>query len=185
MSHNRKIISSIQKIAGTFKEDKVSIYLAEVKSIEGNTCTCYIEDDVEVPNCQLQASVCDGLLIVPTIGSNVVIMTSIKNDNYVVQYSDIDSYYLQVGDGSIEILNDGSITLNDGSFGGLIKIIELVTKLNNIENLVNDLVAKYNTHTHLVSSVGSPTAPTTTTETNTLTPTQQADIENTKITQGI
>ena len=113
-------------------------------------------------------------------------MYSTQNDPFIALYSDIDSAYLQVGDSSIEILNDGSITLNDGSYNGLVKVADLVTKLNNLENLVNDLISKFNSHTHiltLTSGTGT-AAPTAAPETNTLTPTKQSDLENSKITHG-
>ena len=75
-----------------------------------------------------------------------------------------------------------SFVFNDGELGGLVKVIELTEKLNNIENLVNDLITKYNAHTHNVTAVGSPTGPSLVQETQTLTPTQQSEIEDTKIT---
>jgi hypothetical protein len=183
---DRAVITAIQKMAGTFREDKVRIEVGTVKSIEGNTCTCYVSDDMLLPNIQLQASVCDGWLLVPAVGSTVIVLYSTQNDPFIALYSDIDSAYLQVGDSSIEILNDGSITLNDGSFNGLVKVADLVTKLNNLENLVNDLVSKFNSHTHiltLTSGTGT-AAPTAAPETTTLTPTQQSDLENKLITHG-
>ena len=83
------------------------------------------------------------------------------------------------------IIQDGLIQFNDGSYGGLVQVINLVQKLNNLENLVNDLVAKFNMHVHpgVQSGAGS-TGPTVSLETGTLTPTEQADIENTEVTHG-
>jgi hypothetical protein len=83
-------------------------------------------------------------------------------------------------------IKDGLITLNDGSLGGLVEVAALVTRLNNAENMVNDLAAKFNGHTHILAlSAGTGTAAATVTqETTTLTPTQRGDIENTKITHG-
>jgi hypothetical protein len=77
---------------------------------------------------------------------------------------------------------DGEIVLNEGSYGGLIKISELLNKLNAVENKVNTLIQKYNTHTHPgVSPGGSSTAPTLQTETGVLTVTKKEDIENPKV----
>ena len=57
---DRSVITAVQKMTGTFREDKVKMEVGTIKSIEGNTCTCYVSDDMELPNIQLQASVCDG-----------------------------------------------------------------------------------------------------------------------------
>jgi hypothetical protein len=75
-----------------------------------------------------------------------------------------------------------SIQLNGSNFDGLVKIQDLTTKLNNIENLLNQFIGIYNAHTHAVS--GTATLVPNTLETQTLTPTQQADIENTTVKHG-
>ena len=77
------------------------------------------------------------------------------------------------------------VQFNGGDKGGMVEVINLVTKLNNLENLVNDLITKYNTHTHVLAlSSGTGTAAVTVTqETGSLTPTVRANIENELITQ--
>ena len=182
---DRHIITAIQKVAGTFKEDKVKLSVGIVQSIQGNTCTVTIDDQMVLPAVNLQAASCDGWLLVPSVGSTVVIAYSTQISAFVALYSDIDHAYLQVGDSSITILKDGNIGLNDGSFKGLVKGGALTQKLNNLENKVNELISNFNAHTHGVVAVGSPTSPTTTPISGTLTPTTEADIENNKITHGI
>lgn len=82
------------------------------------------------------------------------------------------------------IINPGTLTqFNQGSNGGLVLVNPLTEKLNNLENLVNDLVDKFNAHTHNVTAVGSPTGPNLDPETTVLTPTVAADIENENVTQ--
>jgi hypothetical protein len=183
---DRAIITAIQKMAGTFREDKVSMYIGTVESIQGNACTCRVDDEMEMPNIQLQAGVCDGWLLIPAIGSTVVILKSMQNDAFVALYSDVESAYLQAGNGSIEILSDGSVTLNDGSLGGITKGIELVQKLNNLENKVNALISNFNMHTHSGVTTGpGASGPTLTPISGTLTPTNVTEISNLKITHGI
>jgi len=104
---------------------------------------------------------------------------------FVAQFSAIDQALIISGNSQLSI-TDQKIQLNDGSYGGLIQIQKLITKINNLENLVNDLAAKFNTHSHiltLTSGTGT-AAPTAAPETNVLTPTQQTDIENPLITHG-
>jgi len=84
---------------------------------------------------------------------------------FIVQYSDVVS-----------------LTINGSEFGGLVKVIELTQKLNAMENIVNDLILKFNTHTHIAA--GTPTSIASVIETNNLTPTQQSEIENTVIKHG-
>ena len=98
---DRQVITAIQKIAGTFNEDKVTMIVGTVDSIQGNVCTCLVDDDMPLTGVQLQAAVCDGWLLVPAIGSTVVIFKSIQNDPFIGLYSDIESAYLQAGNGSI------------------------------------------------------------------------------------
>jgi hypothetical protein len=181
---DRSIITAIQKISGTFTEDRVKMMVGIVDSIEGNTCTCIISDQMPLSGVQLQAAVCDGWLLVPSIGSTVVIMYSTRNDPFIALYSDIDRAYLQVGIASIELLNNGSITFNDGTDGGLVKGDPLVQKLNNLENKVNELITTFNSHTHNVIAIGSPTVTAIPTISGTLTPTNAVDIESQSIRYG-
>jgi hypothetical protein len=146
---DRSVSSAVQKLAGTFDSDPLHMYVCTVVSYDENAGTCVVKtqngkSSFEIPNVRLQAAVCDGLLILPTVNSNVLVITSVKNPPYVALYSDIDKLYLQVGDSSITFYdkvqsNDSIINLNDGSFGGLVKIQELTNHINTIEEDLNTL----------------------------------------------
>jgi hypothetical protein len=114
---------------------------------------------------QLQAGIADGLVIEPLVGSMVYVLTSKYTLPFIVQYSDIVS-----------------LTMNGSEFGGLVKVIELTKKINTLENKVNDLITKFNTHTHVAA--GSPTSISNLVVSGTLTPTQQNEIENIVIKHG-
>ena len=192
---DRAIITAIQKIAGVFKKDNAYYVIAKVKSVETETCTIIIQSgdaEIEMSEVLLQAEVCDGLLITPKKDSNVLVCLSTYNPPYVSMYSDIDEYYLQVGDSADLITNDGKRKLNDGSYGGLIKSIDpdnnqigLLARLNKIENLLNEFINIYNTHTHTSSAPGAATSPALQPETQTISPiTSRSDIESDYITHG-
>lgn len=189
---DRAITTAIQKAAGTFKSDTVSLIVGTIKSVDEDksTCVVVIENGVELPNVLLQSSVCDGLLIVPKKDSTVYVLTSKYNSPLIVQYSDLEKLYLQVGDGSLTVFKDTAnnqplIQLNDGSYGGLIKIDELVKKINALENLINGFITIYNTHTHTASAFGSPTTVPSSVETQNISPTtQKSDLENTNVNHG-
>ncbi len=68
----------------------------------------------------------------------------------------------------------------------MVLVNPLVTKVNNLEKLVNDLITQYNGHTHILTlTSGTGTAATTLSqETGKINPiTQAKDIESTVITQ--
>ena len=175
---NRSIITAVQKMAGTFLKDNVLYAYGTVISVDDSNETCEVllntgEEQSRIPNVKLQAGIGDGLLLIPNEGSEVIVCYSSKDyvPPYIVLTSDIEFVYL---------VASNTITLNDGTYGGLVKVVDLVTKLNNLENKVNSIISAYNTHSHPAN--GSPTASTIT---GSLTPTNRNDIENTKITHGI
>ena len=184
---DRAIKTAVQKLADTFKEDTVRLIIGTVESVDEDKaiCSVKIQNDVTLPNVSLQASICDGLLIVPVKDSTVYVLTSKYNTPLVIQWSDIDKFMLQVGDSYLEVNNDGSFQFNDGSFDGLVKVGELVKKINALENLLNGFISIYNTHTHTASSFGAPTTVPSAIESQQINPiTQQQDIENDKIKHG-
>lgn len=168
---DRGIAEAVQKLAGTHLADRVYYLNAEVISVDEQNRTCKVislsgNSDNEF-TARLMASVDDGFLIVPAVGSTVVVSRSDFNGASVMQYSEVEK-----------------IVFRGGDLGGLVKVIELTKKLNTLENKLNSLVLKYNTHTHNVTAVGSPTGSSLNPESGQLTPTQRKEIENDKITHG-
>lgn len=206
MSVERAIVESIQRITGTQLADKIGIYSAMVDSVDVATRTCNVttlssQGEMTIENVQLMASVDDGILLVPTIDSTVIVTYTTFNKPFISLFSAIDKAVLIVGENNVsfemdnlgillEIANtkllfkDGLTQFNDGALGGLVKVIDLTTKLNNLENKVNALLSAFNSHTHiltLTSGTGT-AAPTVAPVAGTLTPTVRGDIEDTKIT---
>lgn len=145
----------------------------EVVSVDENTRTAQcmsINTDAEITiTVRLMPTVDDGIFVVPTVGSTVTVSTDTNCEPIVVGFTETDK-----------------IVLRGGEFDGLVKVAELTTKLNNAENKINAIINAYNAHTHILTlTMGTGTAaPTVTQVTGTLTPTQQADIENPLITHG-
>jgi hypothetical protein len=179
---DRKITEAVQRLAGTQLADSVSLIPAQVLSVNIDTRTCDVTAVggtavTDIPGVQLMADVEDGLLIVPVIGSTVIVSYTKRNTPFVSMFSAVQSVILATMSG---------VQFEDGSFGGMVKVEELIVKLNNLENLVNDLVDKFNTHTHSGVTTGSgvsaiPVIP----EPNTLTLSKREDIENELIKHGI
>jgi len=183
------IREAIRKLAGTDLLDQTSLVVATVTAVDvaKRTCDCSNITGTAVADLlgvQLMAEVDDGVLYVPAVGSTVIIVMSKYVEPYVAMFSELDRVYTVVGDSVLDILR-GKIILNDGSFAGLVKVVELTKKLNALENKVNEVIEAYKTHTHPgvtpgPSSTGAIIVPTP----NPLTPTQQKEIENEKIVHG-
>ena len=120
---------------------------------------------------RLQAHPGNGVLLIPTVSTGedngfIILQWLSDTAGYVAMYSDVDS-----------------IQLLDGSHGGLIKISELVDKLNVLEQ-------RMTAHEHLYipypgGVAGSPVPTTTDPSSNPdITETTVADLENPDITHG-
>ena len=106
-----------------------------------------------------------GFVLVPKDESIVVVTLTSNVDGFISMVSDVDEIYL-----------------NGNNHDGLVKVGDLVTKLNNLENKVNEIIGLYNTHVHVETS-GS-TLPTTSIVSGVLIPTIQANLENTTVKHG-
>jgi hypothetical protein len=132
----------------------------------------------------LSANPNDGFICYPEIGSTIRVAVNNKGDKYVLQFSDLQKLRITTGETEI-IVQDGEILLGDGSFNGLVKVDDLVTKLNKLENDLNTLKTAFSTWVVVPADGGAALkAITATWSAQTITPTQSADIENTLIKHG-
>ena len=137
MDNNKRLADNLRKVMGG---EKISIYQGIVKSVEGLSCTVTFAT-LDVTGVRLRASLTDNndhLLIVPKVGTAVTV-GSLSGDLSQLVVLAVDQ---------VE-----SITINGGKLGGLINIEALTEK-------INDLVDKFNEHTHQVSTTGTATAQT-------------------------
>lgn len=154
--------------------DKIPMsVLCTVKSINETDMTCVVtpidkaSDYVDV--LLMAENSTTGMYLKPSVGSLVMITPQSDCVYYVSLYSDIDDVWIR-----------------GNTNGGVPITSSIVEKLNNLENGYNDLVSKYNAHTHILTlSSGTGTAaPTTSAETTTLTLTQNDDIQSTTVSHG-
>jgi aromatic ring-opening dioxygenase LigB subunit len=176
--NDRSITSAIKKLAGTYNVDTIYLVTGRVLSVDEAAGTCLVEAvtgkaTTTIDGVELQTTISDGLLMVPKIDSEVKVLFSTYTTPFIVQFGDIEKIFIAAD----------LIQFNDGNLKGLVKVIELTTKLNNLENKVNSIISAFNTHTHTSTVIGTPTTPPMVPIMGTLTPTSQADIENTIITQ--
>lgn len=163
----------IKEIAGNGEE---RILFASVVSVDATEKTCEVltlADEMTLFDIRLIANNGDGILITPSVNSIVGVCMINEVEGFVALYSQVDS-----------------IQYGDGSFDGLIKIGQLVTKINEIENLLTSLISNFNSHIHTTTAtIGSSPTPgvisaTTSTESGSLTNTTQTELENENITHG-
>ena len=170
MADNNSIKEAIRELVKT--DDVLYSVLCTVKSVDttNNICDCEpIDGSADLLEVRLMAQNETGFLIIPKIDSVVVVTMINKYTGYVAMFSEIQKIYL-----------------NGDNYDGLVKIGDLVDKLNNLENKVNSIINTYNTHTHPYVNVSSPatTSPSASLVVGTLTPTQQTELENTTVVHG-
>lgn len=166
--HDRSIGTAIRKLAGTDKAQSLKLGTGNVESVDKDKRSCVVTLDNYVEmECLLMTQVGDGMLLIPTEGSTVLVLYGTYTSGYVIQCSDVDEIWFKGFEN-----------------GGLVKVVELTDKLNAIENKVNSIISTFNSHVHTSATAGSPTTPTTSPISGTLTPTQRNDIENQNVKHG-
>lgn len=166
MSLDSEIVKGLDKLALKHIHNPSFVCTVSAVSLADLTCTCTpVNGDADLLDVRLISQSANGFLILPSVDS-IVIVSSIDNRTYYVSmFSEVDE-----------------IQLNGDTYDGLVKVGDLVTKLNNLENKVNAIIAAYNAHIHV--ETGASTAPTVSLVVGTLTPTVQANIENTRVKHG-
>lgn len=181
----------IKRLAG---EAPMQVQACKVKSVNESdyTCDCEpVDESADFLDVRLRSIVdnnATGLVSIPKVGS-IVLVALIANEDaeaFVVSFSELDKIIIENVGGMTTQWLSNVINLNGDGHKGLVKVVQLTQKLNAVENKLNALLAKYNAHTHPYVNVSSPavTSPTTQLEPGTVTPTQQSDIENTKVKHG-
>lgn len=144
MEISAQIARVIRQIAGN--GGGPAVFPAEVKSVEGETCTVLV-GELEVPDVLLTPAdegASGKLVITPKQGSMVTVADLSGGDLRhlaVVHWGEVEKITLTAD----------SIELNGGNLGGMVKIEELTQKLN-------ALVNAFNNHTHQVATTGTAAA---------------------------
>lgn len=134
MSVELKIRKSIKELAGA-TDLRFETYAAIVTSVNGATCNAKrVLDDKIVERVRLNTNVQEekGLIIVPKVGSDVLITNIDGGASFVSQYSEIEKIELNV---------DSTIIINGGQNDGLVEIRKLEENLEKIKTYLIDLEA--------------------------------------------
>lgn len=122
----------------------------KVKSVDKDKCTIVITPDDkgdDLPDVRLRAVIDDnqtGVLLFPKVDSAVV-YASIENQEancMVLMFSEIEEFLI-TGQGGfkVETDNSGNTKINNGNFGGLVKIEPLNNNLNAVKTYFTTLQA--------------------------------------------
>lgn len=148
MGKERECAENLRRIVGT-ETKQFDTFVCHVNSVNGATCEVKrLLDDKIIPdvrlNCSSDAS--HGIVVVPKVGSAVLVTSIADDDNFVAQFSEIDK---------ITIVANTEIVINGGSLGGLIKIEELKNNLKSLKDYCEALKSAIATG---LTSVGASTA---------------------------
>jgi hypothetical protein len=176
---DRQVKEAIMHLAGTHGKDEVFLVQCEVNSVNEAARTCDVttisgRSQYSIDDVALMPIVDDGVLIIPTIGSTVLVIHNNRNVKFICQFSEIDKF-LVISGGSIMEIKDGSITFNDGSYNGLVRVEDLTTKLNDMIRNINIELAKIQVG---IAAGGGSYSPVNLQNFN------KSDYENTKVKHG-
>ena len=176
-----EIQEAIQRLAGTFGVEILQVVdTIATSDVDEDTLTF---DTEAVKGVLLSPVPNDGMMLYPANKSTVKIGFSTKTTAFLLQASDLEKARITIGNCEYFIDKDG-IKLHGDNFDGIAKVKELTEKYNNLENQVNSILA-------ILKATVIPLAPSGTypfaslyAAVNNLTPTQQSEIENTKVKHG-
>lgn len=172
---------TISQLVWRMVRDRIPVptYLGKVTKVNGTeSVTVDREDDGPTVEARLTATLSTKdthIVAVPTVGSYVLvaIIGNEPTQPIVISVSEIDEV----------VIDSPKVTINGGSLGGLIKIEQLTSQLNKVEQKVNQLITAFNAHVH--PETGVTTAPAANAGTvPPLATTQRSALENDKVKHG-
>lgn len=117
------------------------------------TCSIAIENAPERVDVLLRSTTGDndGFIIIPELNSHVLVSIIQNNPVYsfISGYSKVAKVLIKTTDNISFEIADNQIKLNGEQYGGLVKINQLVSRLNNIETAFNELLNHYKNHNHV------------------------------------
>jgi len=163
----------------TFKSERMYSEICTVVSVDETkrTCVCQpIDDSAQLQKVRLQSvgNQSKGLVCIPKVGSFVTVSFLDSRNGFITQTAELDKI----------LIDTDLVQFNGGSLDGMVKVNDLVTKLNNLENDINDLKTVFSSWATTPNDGGAALkAAAATWYAASLTPTVKSDLENKKILQ--
>jgi len=164
----RQWATMIQKHAGTYLRDIVGVVVCTVNTVNSanRTCTCTsVSGNAQVTylNVQLMAGSNNGFVVIPAVGSTVIIAASKRNNPFVLMYSAISEVSISIassqqgGNPTTYDFKSGLQQFNDGSYGGLIAAKNMVGETDmGLQNQLTALNTQLQTLITLITSTAYP-----------------------------
>ena len=176
----------------------VQCTVKSVNKADGTIVATSVKEEVDYFNVRLKAVLPDGtgagILAYPVVGSavSIVLLDGLDTMAFVAQMSEVESWLVKAQNGvSIELTQAGKLLLNGSSLGGLVKVANVLAKVNRLEAAVNTLGTLMSTHVHALVTPTLPPAPFPAAVAvasgqagPVLTPTLRTDLENTNVQHG-
>lgn len=187
MGLEQTIELAIKKIARKMQFSEIVTGIA--KNVTETTCEVHREGSPVIFDVRLNAiddSLESYVTIYPAVDSNVIvgIIEGQKTEAVVLRCSEVERIKIKIGEMTLVFDAQGAV-FNEGNFKGLVKIEELITKINRIESKL-----KSHKHAYVPYPSGAPATPVLTTSASAAVPpdstlvfdnTQISDLENEKI----
>ena len=130
---DRQTKDSVQKLAGTFLADHVTIVDCTILSVDPSARTCNVipiggTAVTEIESVLLMTTVDDGLFISPAIGSTVKVTIPKKSNPFVSMFSEIDT---------ILFVTLNGIQLQGDEYGGVVIAPVLLAALNALQTFAS------------------------------------------------
>lgn len=132
-----KEAQAIRLLQGLAQSGRGQIFFtANVKSIEGNTCTIEIDENFSVSDVRLKPTtdqLPDDIILTPAIGSSVLVgsLSGDFSNLFILQADTISEAVVKIGAISLKIDKNG-IVANDGNNDGVVNIGELMAWQKNV-----------------------------------------------------
>lgn len=120
----------------------------------------------------------DFFIAVPKEGSSVIVIYETPITAFCVLAKEVEEFLITCND--VKVTTD-SWVFNGGENEGLINIVGLTEKLNDLTDKVNDLITKYNAHVHTGVTTGAGVSSVTTSIETPAIPFNKDDYEDTRI----
>lgn len=175
--HANEISEIIRRIVNPLGLDSFWIVIGEVISVNEDERTCVVQpindkSEAEIPNVQLSAEANDGQLLIPEVGSAVIVGRSEKFQPFIIQTSDLAKY----------ILYAESITFNGSTHGGIPIADEIANQVNAAFNAMKAaIISAYTAQSGIDGSLGLNAF---NAAINALQPINSVTLQNTKVKHG-
>jgi hypothetical protein len=151
MSEIREIADVLQKIARTATSDYIKFFYATVESVDESERTCTakaLDDDSDEPllDIQLMAEPNDGMLKIPTVGSEVIVGYNRDDNPFVICFGQLDKVICHT-----EVV----FQFNKGELGGLTKTKVLQDELGKLNAQLQAVISSLSNWTTVPNDGGA------------------------------